>query len=298
MGHGRAQWLLIGLALAFLAVVLASTGARPAASAAILIQATDRPALQATPVPQPTPTPVEGPDLTVTFFDSPDPVPSGTDLTYSLLVANAGGTFSLGTTVFVSLPSGTVASTLGPNCSLAGGGVTCTVPPLSPGGTAGFTFSLNVTAGPGNIINAVAIVDPANLTQESDKSNNTATTTTFVGPALVGPTATPTPTVVAVLPTATPVVIVVTSTPAPREPTPLPPPPPPPPPPVSELWLLVLDATQTYTVTDEPAWIAQPGEWYRVIMQEADWALAHWEGDPPEVAVWIQLDGRVQLTQA
>jgi len=68
------------------------------------------------------------------------------------------------------------------------------------------------------------------------------------------------------------------------------------PPPARELWLVVLAPTQTYSVTDEPLWEAQAGEWYRVLGQENGWALAVWEGDPPESSVWIELDARVQLT--
>jgi hypothetical protein len=68
--------------------------------------------------------------------------------------------------------------------------------------------------------------------------------------------------------------------------------------PAGDLWVQILAPTQTYSMTDEPAWIAQPGEWYRVISQDADWALAYWEGDSPEAAVWIQIDARAQLMRA
>jgi hypothetical protein len=71
-------------------------------------------------------------------------------------------------------------------------------------------------------------------------------------------------------------------------PTPVPPPPPPPQP-----WLVVFADTTAYSVTDDPMWTAAPGEWYRVVREEGGWALAIWEGDPPEYSVWIQLDERV-----
>jgi len=37
------------------------------------------------------------------------------------------------------------------------------------------------------------------------------------------------------------------------------------------------------------AWIASEGEWYRVQAQEDGWALANWEGDAPELVVWIEI---------
>lgn len=98
---------------------------------------------------------------------------------------------------------------------------------------------------------------------------------------VVAPTATPPPPVV---PPASP-----TATPSP--------PPPAPPPPVAELWLVVFAPTQAYSVTDDPLWVSQPGEWYRILLEESGWALAVWESDPPEWAVWIELDQRVQLTR-
>lgn len=82
-----------------------------------------------------------------------------------------------------------------------------------------------------------------------------------------------------------------TATPVPS-PTPVPPPPPPP----QELWLVIFAPTPAYSVADDLLWIAEPGEWYRVVDSESGWALAVWEQDPPEWTAWIEIDGRVQLT--
>jgi N-acetylneuraminic acid mutarotase len=60
-------------------------------------------------------------------------------------------------------------------------------------------------------------------------------------------------------------------------------------------WLVVLAATPVYSVSDEPLWIAQPGERYRVVEIESDWALAVADGDSPAWSVWIQVDDRVAL---
>jgi hypothetical protein len=65
---------------------------------------------------------------------------------------------------------------------------------------------------------------------------------------------------------------------------------------IGQIWLVVFSPTDAYTVTMDPAWVANPGEWYRVVSIEADWALAVWEGDPPDVQVWIQIDNRVEIT--
>ena len=88
-----------------------------------------------------------------------------------------------------------------------------------------------------------------------------------------------------------------TPTPAPTlaptiTPTPVPTPPPPPP----QQWLVVFADTPAYSVTDDVLWTAAPGEWYRVVLQEGGWALTVWEGDPPDMTVWIQLDERVMPT--
>lgn len=95
------------------------------------------------------------------------------------------------------------------------------------------------------------------------------------------PTQPPAPAPTAVLPT--------TVVPVPL-PTPVPPAPRAP-----ELWLSVLEPTPAYSMTDDVLWIASPGEWYRVLDQDAGWALAVWEFDPPSLTVWIELDGRVEV---
>ena len=89
--------------------------------------------------------------------------------------------------------------------------------------------------------------------------------------------------------------------PSPTAPVVTPPPPPaipaPPAPPVAvELWLSIVEATPVYSDAGDVLWVAEPGEWYRVISQDAGWALAVRENDPAELAVWIEVDGRVQVS--
>src|SRR5581483_8241053 len=46
-------------------------------------------------------------------------------------------------------------------------------------------------------------------------------------------------------------------------------------------WLAVRSPTQAYGVDDSPLFVAQPGELYRVIQFQDDWALVQADGDPP-----------------
>ena len=41
--------------------------------------------------------------------------------------------------------------------------------------------------------------------------------------------------------------------------------------------------------------MASPGEWYYVLDQSGGWALAAYDGDPPENAVWIELNENVTV---
>ncbi len=41
--------------------------------------------------------------------------------------------------------------------------------------------------------------------------------------------------------------------------------------------------------------MTSPGEWYRVLQHDGEWALAVYETDPLSAAVWIRLGDAVQL---
>ena len=60
------------------------------------------------------------------------------------------------------------------------------------------------------------------------------------------------------------------------------------------LWVTVTAPTQVYSPGMDPLRTAQPGERYQVTTYENGWALAVRQGDPPERAVWIAIDDRVQ----
>jgi hypothetical protein len=46
-----------------------------------------------------------------------------------------------------------------------------------------------------------------------------------------------------------------------------------------EDWLLILAPIQTYSVEMDTLQMAQPGDWYRVMLTEGDFALVDWEGN-------------------
>src|SRR5437588_5005274 len=81
----------------------------------------------------------------------------------------------------------------------------------------------------------------------------------------------------------------------PPPPAPEPAPAPAPPPRAPELWLVVLEPTPAYSMTDDLLWVAAPGEWYQITDQDEGWALTVWEFDTPDNSVWIELDGRVDV---
>lgn len=65
-----------------------------------------------------------------------------------------------------------------------------------------------------------------------------------------------------------------------------------------EMWLSVLESTEALTDGGEVAFVAQPGEWYRVTDIDGDWARVVRESDLPESAVWISLSARVELIES
>lgn len=214
------------------------------------------------------------PDLIVSISDSPDPVAPGNVLTYSLRVTNAApfsAATSAATTLTNALPVGTAINSLGVGCRLEFSTVICDVPPLAPGMVVDFTFSVIVTATSGTVITDAANVDPNNNVPEAIETNNTSTISTSVGTVEA---TTPPP------PTAT-----VFVTPAPT-PTPVP---------TGQPGFRVLARTEAYSV-DEMAllWVAQPGERYFILREEAGWFLAVWEGDSVAWSVWILNDSRVE----
>jgi uncharacterized repeat protein (TIGR01451 family) len=126
-------------------------------------------------------------DLSVSNIDSPDPVTAGTNLTYTLTVANAGPSNAASASLTDTLPAGTTFVSLS-----APGGWSCTTPAVGGTGTiscsigtlatgnAVFTLTVNVDAGvaSGTVIPNSATV--ASSTSDPNAGNDSATATTTV----------------------------------------------------------------------------------------------------------------------
>jgi uncharacterized repeat protein (TIGR01451 family) len=145
---------------------------------------TPQPTATQTPTAGPTPTPTPAPaDLRITKADSPDPVVSGTTLTYTVTVNNAGPGFSLGVNVTDPLPVGTTfiscqasqGSCSGPAPG-SNGTVTANFGTIGFPGFATLSIAVNVTAPPNVTLTNTAVVTAA--TPDTDNSNNTASTST------------------------------------------------------------------------------------------------------------------------
>jgi uncharacterized repeat protein (TIGR01451 family) len=140
----------------------------------------------------PTLTATPGVDLTIAKFGSPDPISdtSGTVLTYTLAVGNAGPNSVSNVTVQDTLPAQvTYLSSAGDNgfiCTPNAGPpatVTCTGGTLGGNGGAVITIVVqrNATACVAGAFTNTAVVDPGLVIPESNENNNTATFTDTCG---------------------------------------------------------------------------------------------------------------------
>ncbi len=120
-------------------------------------------------------------DLAITKSDSPDPVASGQQLTYTLGISNAGPSGAAGVLVSDTLPSGVTFGSATPSqgsCSQAAGTVTCTLGTIASGASASVT--INVTPSSGGTITNQASVSAA--TADPVLVNNSASASTTVDP--------------------------------------------------------------------------------------------------------------------
>src|SRR4051812_21079077 len=142
-----------GLGLLGLWLVIVQT--LPAYSASLSAEATSPPLAATSSAAIPTSTPSRTvlpataavPDLTVTVtasYTGSMPVPTGA--TFTFIVQNIGTAPAPATTLHSALATGLVGQAAGPGCTLvlqpgSIGALTCQVPPLSPGSSAGFTLT-------------------------------------------------------------------------------------------------------------------------------------------------------------
>ena len=108
-------------------------------------------------------------DVSVTITDAPDPVVAGTNLTYTVTVANAGPSDAQGVTATMATPTGTtLVSAPGPIGTLAAGASVQST----------FVFTVTPAVLSGTVITGTATV--ASSTTDPNAANNTASTTTTV----------------------------------------------------------------------------------------------------------------------
>ncbi|WP_332644775.1 COG1361 S-layer family protein [Aeromicrobium sp.] len=119
-------------------------------------------------------------DLRITKSDTPDPVAAGEDLTYTINVTNAGPNTAEDVTVTDVLPAGVTFLNSAPDCTNAGGTLTCAMGDLLAGQTVPLVIQVEVPADfAGNtLVNTATVSSPTSF--DPDQSNNKATATTTV----------------------------------------------------------------------------------------------------------------------
>jgi uncharacterized repeat protein (TIGR01451 family) len=120
-------------------------------------------------------------DLALTKSDSPDPVVSGNNLTYTILVTNGGTTPATNVVVTDTLPSGvdfvSATGSQGTPCTRTGDVVTCNLGTIANGGSA--TVTIVVQAKKTGTISNTAVVG-ATPGEETNTANNADTEQTTV----------------------------------------------------------------------------------------------------------------------
>ncbi len=121
-------------------------------------------------------------DLSITKSDSPDPIVTGQNVTYTLTVSNAGPSDSTGVTVTDTLPANltfvSCNSTGGGTCGGSGNARTVSFTSIPAGGSATITFVATVNC---NVANGTVITNTATVaatTADGNPANNSATATT------------------------------------------------------------------------------------------------------------------------
>jgi uncharacterized repeat protein (TIGR01451 family) len=121
-------------------------------------------------------------DVSVTQTDAPDPVSSGQDVAYQLVVANGGPQVATGVVATDTLPPQTTfvsANTTQGTCSQSSGVVTCDLGSVAAGGTA----TVTIVAATPTVTENTAITNVASvsaLEPDPDPSDNSSTENTLV----------------------------------------------------------------------------------------------------------------------
>ena len=122
-----------------------------------------------------------GADLSVTQFDSPDPVNVANNMSYSLFVANGGPEAATGVTLTDTLPAGVTfqsASATQGSCSESGGTVTCLLGDLANRSAATVNIAVTAPVVTGTITNTASV--SGNETDAITGNNTDSENTTVV----------------------------------------------------------------------------------------------------------------------
>jgi uncharacterized repeat protein (TIGR01451 family) len=119
-------------------------------------------------------------DLRVTQTDAPDPVSPGANVTYTVTVANLGGSAATGVSLRDDLPAGAgfVSATPSQGTCAGTAPVSCALGALAGGGSATVAIVVSAPPTPGSMVNKAAI---AASTIDPNPSNDTAQVSTTVG---------------------------------------------------------------------------------------------------------------------
>ena len=120
-------------------------------------------------------------DLTVTKSDSPDPVPAGSTLTYSVMVTNGGPSDAQDVVATDTLPAGmTLLATNG--CAEDPAGVpTCSLGTIAAGASASYTAVVRVDAGtPDGTVRTNSVSASSSTTDPDTANNSTSEDTTVI----------------------------------------------------------------------------------------------------------------------
>jgi uncharacterized repeat protein (TIGR01451 family) len=127
-------------------------------------------------------------DLSLVKSDSPDPVTSGTQLTYTIEVRNEGPDPATDVAITDDFPGAVDFVSATPSagtCEPRGGRVTCTLPSLAPDGVATLVIVVTVTKKKGSITNSASV---QSAVADPQPGNNLDTEVTQVVQPAGGPT--------------------------------------------------------------------------------------------------------------
>src|SRR5438874_101116 len=130
--------------------------------------------------------------MAITKTDSPDPVPAGSNVVYTITITNNGPATAQSVVLNDVLPTGptfvssqfTGGSLAGtcttPTVGQTGGTFNCTYPQLTNGQNSQYQIILNVPAGSSGSISNTATVSASNSTTDLNTANNSVTQMTAI----------------------------------------------------------------------------------------------------------------------